>query len=158
MRASVMVGDVTLRGAPRRGDVGVAECRERERQDAHGRAVAGVALEIGCGDAAFGEIAADAAPAGIADIDRARFQPGGEFLTEIARVEAAVADQGTAERKRHLGVVGDLPRGELEPAAADDPVVHAVACSDLALGHELDGCPERIADGEAEIGAECAIM
>ena len=137
---------------------GLAKRCERYGQNAHGGAVAGVAFRERAFDGSVLDIASDAAPAGVADIGRPGLQPRREFLTDVACVQAALADDGAAQRERHLGVVGHLPRLELQPAAADDVAMHAILRRDFAPGHELDGSAERVSDGETKIGRERTVL
>ena len=79
------MGDVALGQRPSRRQIGMAESRQRHRQDAHGRAIAGVAFEERSFDRALRDIAADAAAAGVADVDRTCLQPCREFIANIVR-------------------------------------------------------------------------
>ena len=115
-------------------------------------------FRVWTGKRALGDVTLDAAPAGVADIDRAGAQPARKALGDGARVEAAAFDDRIAQRERHRGVVGHLARLELEPAATEHPVVGAVLAGDLARRHELDGRAERIADRQAEVGAQRTIV
>jgi hypothetical protein len=66
-------------------------------------------------------------------------------------------DESAADTERHLGIVSDLARLQLEPASADHSDVKPKRCGNLAFGHELDRSAERIADGKAEVGAQGAV-
>jgi hypothetical protein len=87
----------------------LAEARQRQRQNPHGRTVARVARRKRALDGAVHYVAADAAPAGVANVDGAALEPGREFLANVAQVEPAAAYQRAAERQRHFGVVGHRP-------------------------------------------------
>ncbi len=130
---------------------GIAEGCQRHRQDPHCGPVARVAWRKCALDRSVHHVAADAAAAGVADVDGAAFQPGCEFFADIAGLESSAAQDRAAERHRHLGVVGHLSRFEPQPAAAGNLAMDTVFDSYLALGHELDRGAEGIADGKAEI-------
>jgi hypothetical protein len=65
-------------------------------------------------------------------------------------------DQCASQVQRHLRVVGDLAGPEPQPAATDHGAQRAVGMADFGGGHELDRRAQRVADGEAEIGAKRA--
>ena len=59
---------------------------------------------------------------------------------------------------RHIcGVVGDLPGLQPQPAAADDLPVYPYVATISPARHEFDGRAQRVAHGEAEVGAERAV-
>ncbi len=143
----------------------VAQGGQGHGQVAHQRAVAAVARVVGAGQAVLVEVTQDAAPAGVADVHRLGLEPPHESETDGVhqRVVAegmvsqglwAALQQRLAQRQAHGGVVGDLAARELEPAAAHDVAVHAVLQRDLARAHEFHGGAQRVADGQAEVGAE----
>jgi hypothetical protein len=136
----------------------IAEGGECHRQIAHAGAIAGITF-VGRGlQAAVQHIAADTATTGVADIDRLAVEPGDEGVSGAACIPAAACDDRVAKSERHLRIVGDLPGFEPQPAAAADVTVHAEDRCDLALQHEFDGRAQRIADGQSQIGAQCAFV
>lgn len=158
VRQRVMMGDVALREGPGFGLGGTAEGGERDRQDAHGGAVSGVRIAHGPGERPLRDITANAPTACVADVDRPGLQPCGEFLANIAAVEAAAPRQRAGEGEGHFRIVGDLPRRETKPAAADDLSVPAMPRDDLLLGEKLDRRAKRVADREAEESRERPIL
>ena len=82
----------------------------------------------------------------------------------VSKGRPSRAPRSSASPSARLMVVSSVtcPGAQLEPAAADDVPVHAAlrgeAVRDLARRHELDGGAERVADGQAEVGAQRAVQ
>ena len=153
-----MMGDVALGAAPCRRLVGVAEGRQRHRQDAHGGAIAGVAFEEWSFDRALRDVAADAAAAGVADIERTGLQPGGEFLANVANVESPhrTSERPSAKAISVSSVTWPGARRSQPPPMILRWTPYRAAIS--RLGHELDRGAERVADGKAEKGRERPVL
>ena len=153
-----MMRDARLGGRPGFRLAGIAEGRQRQRQNPHGGSIAGVAFRERAFDRSMHDVAADAAAAGIAHVDGAGFEPGREFLAHIAGIEIPAAHERAAERQRHFGIVGHLSRLEPQPAAAHDLAVYAILGGDLASGHELDRGAQGVADGKAKKRGQGAVF
>ena len=110
-----MMGDVALGERPCRRLIGVADGRQRHRQDAHGGAIAGVAFEEWSFDRALRDVAADAAAAGVADIDGPAFSHAGEFFAYIANVETS---RRTSERPSANAISVSSVTGRVRGAAS----------------------------------------
>lgn len=66
-------------------------------------------------------------------------------------------EQCLAQHQAHGGVVGHLAWRQLEPAAAHDVAVRAVALLYFAWPHEFDRGPQGIAHGQAQVGTQGAV-
>ena len=150
IRKGVMMRDARLGERPGLRLCGVTEGRQRQRQNAHGGSIPGVAIRERAFDGAVHDIAPDAAAAGIANVGRSGFQPGRKFFAHIPCIEGPAPNDRAAERQRHLSIVGHFPRFEPQPAAAHDLAVNAVLSGNLPFRHELDRGTERVADGKAQ--------
>ena len=71
-------------------------------------------------------------------------------------LDAAGARMASPSASAIVGVVGDLPGFQAQPAAAGDVAVHAVLMADLVGRQELDRGAQRIADGQARGRRRCA--
>jgi hypothetical protein len=76
----------------------------------------------------------------------ARAEPAHVTLQLVDGVEAPAFDEALGEAQRHRGVVGPGAGGQVERAAAD----HVRDGFERPRRLELDGRPERVADGEAQ--------
>ena len=112
------------------------------------------------------QITHDATLAGAAAIDRLGSPPCEKGLCNHFGVKkpsfVRTLQQGIAQRQTHGRVVRDLPRLEVEPAAADDMLVNAVVLAklmrDFARRHEFHGGAQGIADGEPQVSAQDAVV
>ena len=131
--------------------------RKRHWKYAHGRTVAGGALEKRPLHRTLNHITADAAPACVAHVNGTRLQPCGKFFAQIVSIEAASAHQRTAECERHFGIIRHRAWRESQPAAPYDIAVNAKPGGDFTLGHELDRGPEGITTRKSEKCCERAV-
>jgi hypothetical protein len=77
-----------------------------------------------------------------------------ETLGEVLRIDRPlVGDGALRETQRHRRVVGPFARPQTKRPSADHPGDRGIAVPGL----ELDRCAERVADGEADEGADRTI-
>src|SRR4051812_49333979 len=88
---------------------------------------------------------------GVADVLRLAVVPGEKAGRDVVHVERPVASKALGECERHLGVVRDLTRRQIEPAAAYEISQSSrMARSDLLSRLELHRPAQRVPAGESE--------
>ena len=122
----------------------VAERQERHRDHPHGGAVAGVPLVRLPLQRPFEHVPPDPGPAGRADVYRVGAEPRRQPIRGTGQGPAPRVVDRPRDAEGHLGVVGDPPRLQAKPAAADHPRGGRRARPDLAGLHELHGGAERV--------------
>ncbi len=147
-----MMGEVRLLDGAALQQGVVTEGEEGGGQEAHHRAIAGVAVVVRSFEVPLEHVVANPLAAGAADIDRIAPHPGDEPVGDRRQIPSTLCRQRPRHAQRHFGVVGDPAGFEPQPAAADDLAMDLEPGADLGWGHEFGGGAEGVAERHAEKG------
>ena len=150
VRQRVMVGDTRLLDREAGEELLVPEGVEGDRRDTHRRAVSRPALVGGGFQPSLFHVLLDPATAGGPHVGGVPRQPSDEPVRDRPEIPPSRSDDSPGDAKRHLRVVGDLSRRQLQPAPADDLPEDAVPAPDLGRRHEFGRGPQCVSHGDAE--------
>jgi len=153
----VIVGQVSLGNCIFFEQPLVSQCEKSNGKHPHAGAIAGVPLVKWRFQHSFQHEVPDAAPAGIAYIDRFRLQPCGKILRDCLQRPAVRGVQSRCDAEGHLRIVRHLSRLQVQPSASHDFFQAAVSGAYLSGGHELEGRAQSVAQGKANKSRLCAL-
>ena len=93
-------------------------------------------------------------PTGPSNVLRTPAEPVHKARAAVLRKGLQALHSGLGYDDHHLGVIGDFPGPEVQPAPTNEVIDLTIPVVDFPLGHELRGCPHGVSYGEANKGAE----